>query len=118
MYSEVNELINLNPFANRIRTNLLIYVDEELKKSRNQYLKINSETVSNNKNDDIYIMLEDTLYDSSNNKSEVYSVSSCSSKQRFTPSDGKKTSSIKLYPHRFSSDQINKRKNLIKLMKK
>lgn len=107
MYSDSIKTDKIHPLANNIRTILLIHVDEELKKSRNLNFKINSETVSYTKNDDLYVMLEDALYDSSNNKSEVYSVSSCNSWQKFTPSDGRNSSSIKLFSNNLSSDPRN-----------
>ncbi len=112
MYSDRNNTLNVHPLANSIRTILLIQVDEELKKSKNLKFKINSETVSYTNSDDLYVMLEDTLYDSFNNRSEVYSVSSCNSWQKFTPSDGKNCSSIKLFAHNLSTDtRINKKSN-------
>jgi hypothetical protein len=116
MYSDRNNSLIVHPFANSIRTILLIHADEELKKTKNLKFKINSETVSYNKSDDLYVMLEDTLYDSSNNKSEVYSVSSCNSWQKFTPSDVRNSSSIKLFSHNLSTDPIHCSKKLNKFV--
>lgn len=101
---------DLHPLANSVRTFLLIEVDNELKQSKKIAFKLNNEDLSSKKNDEIYVLLEDTLYDSSTNRSEVYSASSTNSKLKFTPSESKKlTCSLGPFSKKPSNDVINKK---------
>ena len=110
MNSNSSHTINAKLKANLIRTKLLVHVDDELKKGRNMNFKINSEYISNFKTNEIYVLLEDTVYESSTNRSEVFSISSSNSRPKLTPTGTKENCSN--FSPKFANFDENNQKNI------